>query len=89
MEIGINKSVEVRSNEEINVAALNVLLSAENKAVGNIKSIRQFPGGFSNLTYLVETDVKDLVLRRPPAGAKNIKGGHDMVREFRLLDAIK
>lgn len=89
MEIGINKSVEVRSNEEINIAALNAFLSAGKKAVGNIKSIRQFPGGFSNLTYLVETDVKDLVLRRPPAGAKNIKGGHDMVREFRLLDAIK
>jgi aminoglycoside phosphotransferase (APT) family kinase protein len=89
MEVGINKSVDVRSNEEINISELNTLLTAKNQAVGNVLSIRQFPGGFSNLTYLVETDTTNLVLRRPPAGAKNIKGGHDMVREYRLLEAIK
>jgi aminoglycoside phosphotransferase (APT) family kinase protein len=89
MEVGSNKSVSVRSSEEINIADLNALLSAQNRAVGNVVSIRQFPGGFSNLTYLIRTDTMTLVLRRPPAGAKHIKGGHDMVREYRLLEAIK
>ncbi|MFT6203916.1 MAG: aminoglycoside phosphotransferase (APT) family kinase protein [Spirosomataceae bacterium] len=89
MEVGSNKSVDVRSNEEINIEELNALLTAKNQVVGNVLSIRQFPGGFSNLTYLVETDTTNLVLRRPPAGAKHIKGGHDMMREYRLLEAIK
>ncbi|TAE93361.1 MAG: phosphotransferase family protein, partial [Runella slithyformis] len=29
------------------------------------------------------------VLRRPPFGAKHIKGGHDMGREFRVLSALQ
>ncbi|MBM74159.1 MAG: phosphotransferase family protein [Proteobacteria bacterium] len=54
---------------------------------GNIK-IEQFPSGFSNLTYLISDEVDhEYVLRRPPFGA-NIKGGHDMKREYRILHAL-
>jgi aminoglycoside phosphotransferase (APT) family kinase protein len=52
--------------------------------VGEVLEITQFPGGFSNLTYCLKTSTKEYVLRRPPFGA-NIKGGHDMGREFRVL----
>ena len=49
--------------------------------------VRQFPSGFSNLTYLVTVDGRDLVLRRPPPGA-NAEGGHDMDREATILGAL-
>ena len=49
--------------------------------------VRQFPSGFSNLTYLVRVGGREVVLRRPPPGA-DVKGGHDMGREVRILRAL-
>ncbi|PHN08231.1 phosphotransferase family protein [Flavilitoribacter nigricans] len=46
----------------------------------------QFAGGFSNLTYLLKIEDRELVLRRPPHGA--IKRGHDMGREYRVLSHL-
>ena len=46
--------------------------------------IEQFPSGHSNLTYLLRIGDRELVLRRPPFGAK-IKTAHDMGREYRIL----
>ena len=50
-------------------------------------NITAFPGGFSNLTYLIESDTNAWVLRRPPHGLKIAKA-HDMVREFSILSAL-
>jgi len=52
-----------------------------------INRIKQFPSGFSNLTYFLDTNLGELVLRRPPFGA-NIKSAHDMHREYRVLDML-
>lgn len=49
--------------------------------------IEQFPGGHSNLTYLVRLGGLEFVLRRPPFG-KVAPKAHDMPREYRLLAAI-
>ena len=49
--------------------------------------IEQFPGGHSNLTYLVRLGSHEFVLRRPPFGQVAPKA-HDMPREYRLLAAI-
>jgi aminoglycoside phosphotransferase (APT) family kinase protein len=49
--------------------------------------VRQFPSGFSNLTYLVTVGGREVVLRRPPPGA-DVKGGHDMGREATILGAL-
>jgi aminoglycoside phosphotransferase (APT) family kinase protein len=51
-------------------------------------AVRQFPSGFSNLTYLLTAGDAELVLRRPPFGTRP-KTGHDMGREFRVLSALK
>lgn len=49
--------------------------------------VAQFPGGHSNLTYLIRCGGAELVLRRPPLGPVPPKA-HDMAREFRWLAAV-
>lgn len=49
--------------------------------------VRQFPGGHSNLTYLVRRAGVEYVLRRPPFGSK-VKSAHDMGREHTVLSAL-
>jgi aminoglycoside phosphotransferase (APT) family kinase protein len=49
--------------------------------------VEQFPGGHSNLTYLLRFGDREFVLRRPPLGPVAPRA-HDMAREFHILDAI-
>ena len=48
----------------------------------------QISGGYSNLTFLVQTPEMKLILRRPPFGEKIAKA-HDMGREFRILQSLQ
>ena len=50
-------------------------------------AIEQFPGGHSNLTYLIRFGDVELVLRRPPLGPVP-PTAHDMAREHRWLAAL-
>lgn len=50
-------------------------------------SVSLISGGKSNLTYLVATGGKEVVLRRPPLGHV-LPTAHDMRREFRVLSAL-
>jgi len=50
-------------------------------------TIAQFPGGHSNLTYLVRFGETEVVVRRPPLGPV-APTAHDMAREFRWLSAM-
>lgn len=80
----------VRPGEQLDQAALQAYLADHVSYVGKLATIEQFPGGYSNLTYALTTvDGQAYVLRRPPAGAKAIKGGHDMGREFRVLTLLQ
>ena len=78
----------VRAGEELEPTALDAFMRL---AIGGEPDgpplVRQFPGGFSNLTYAVTWDGRDFVLRRPPFGARG-GGAHDMVREYRVLGAM-
>ena len=49
--------------------------------------VAQFPGGHSNLTYLVRFGEVDIVVRRPPLGPVP-PTAHDMAREFRWISAM-
>ena len=78
----------VRKGEELNEEKLKPFLF-ENELIKNVNSeldVSQFSTGFSNLTYLLKIENKELVLRRPPKGA--IKRGHDMGREFKVLTGL-
>lgn len=83
-----DEPTNTRSGEELNTAALQSYISQENLQLGEIKEVRQFPGGFSNLTYVLTTATGQFVLRRPPFGA-NIKSAHDMGREFKVLSLLQ
>jgi aminoglycoside phosphotransferase (APT) family kinase protein len=56
-------------------------------AFGAPLSIRQFRGGQSNPTYLLETPVRRYVLRRKPPG-KLLPSAHAVDREFRIISAL-
>ncbi len=49
--------------------------------------VEQFPGGHSNLTYLLRYGDREFVMRRPPLGPVAPKA-HDMGRECRVLSAL-
>ncbi len=49
--------------------------------------VEQFPGGHSNLTYLVRFGAREFVVRRPPFGPVP-PTAHDMAREHRWLSAV-
>ncbi len=84
----IDQPQEIRQGEELDQNKLIEYLSRELEGFHGSIEVSQFPSGFSNLTYLIKTDQKEYVLRRPPFGA-NIKGGHDMAREFKVLSTLK
>jgi len=89
MDSLIDKARKVREGEGLDLGVLGGYLSEHAPEVGEIVEVLQFPGGYSNLTYLLKgKDGGEYVLRRPPFGAK-IKSAHDMGREFRVLSALK
>ena len=78
----------VRKGEELNEAPLKVFMQKNNliEDTNCDLEVSQFSNGFSNLTYLLQIENKEYVLRRPPAGA--IKRGHDMGREYKVLSNL-
>jgi len=79
-----------RPGEELDAARIQHFLQQALpgfSAAPGIDHISQFPGGASNLTYLLRIGERELVLRRPPFGTK-ARTAHDMGREFRVLSSL-
>ncbi len=94
MRSPIDETIAVRASEAINGEALLAWLAGNVPEIMSADAqleIRQFPAGFSNLTYLVTitsaNESRRVVLRRPPRG---VKPGiaHDVGREHDLLKAL-
>jgi len=83
----IDGTKPVRPGEELPLEKLGAFLREALGAPEGDLVIEQFPGGHSNLTYLVKIGDKEAVLRRPPFGSK-VKSAHDMGREFRVLSKL-
>ncbi len=83
----VNDSTLVRAGEELDLAPLASYLSKHLGTPRSAIEIKQFPGGHSNLTYLIRFDGQEFVLRRPPVGPV-APTAHDMPREYKLLSAI-
>jgi aminoglycoside phosphotransferase (APT) family kinase protein len=86
--IPLDGSKPVRHGEELDLAALDAYLTAQLPGISGPLVIEQFPSGYSNLTYLLRKGDTELVLRRPPA-AVQVKSGHDMAREHRVLSGLQ
>ena len=83
----LDQATTIRSGEELNTKSLLAFFQTTFPAIDERVEITQFPSGFSNLTYLLRMVDKEWVLRRPPFGA-NVKSGHDMSREFKVLSGL-
>jgi aminoglycoside phosphotransferase (APT) family kinase protein len=83
----LDQPAAMRSGEELDPARVLELVRGLFPDIRGEIRIRQFPSGYSNLTYLVSIGTRDLILRRPPFGTK-AKTAHDMAREYRVLVAL-
>ena len=83
----IDQPKQIREGEELNTTTLQEYLKAKLPQYQGDLEVQQFPGGASNLTYLLKVGDTELVLRRPPFGPK-IKSAHDMSREYRIFSNL-
>jgi len=77
----------MRAGEELDLVRLEPFLLRHFPGLSGHLIAMQFPGGHSNLTYLVRLGCEEMVLRRPPFGSK-VKSAHDMSREYRVLSKL-
>src|SRR4030042_5031298 len=83
----IDEPVDVREGEELDSVKVGEFLKDAFPGITGAIRIKQFPNGYSNLTYQIQAGNRELILRRPPFGKKP-KSGHDMSREYRILKAL-
>lgn len=86
------ETAQVRAGDEQDWVALERYLRATigddlGDAAAEPMTVRQFPHGSANLTYLVRFGETRLVVRRPPHGVL-APGAHDMAREHRVLSRL-
>lgn len=78
---------EVAEPLRFDVARLEAYLAAHAPGFSGPLTVRQFKGGQSNPTYLLETPARSYVLRRKPPG-KLLPSAHAVDREFRVIRAL-
>jgi len=77
----------VRDNSRFDEARLDAWLRATLADYRGPLAVKQFDGGQSNPTYLLQTPARKYVLRRKPPGVL-LKSAHAVDREFRVLRAL-
>lgn len=84
----------VRASEQLDWDALSAFVREKLAAVLGAgfdneapMAVEQFPGGHSNLTYMLRFGEQEFVMRRPPFGPVPPRA-HDMAREYRILEAV-
>lgn len=84
----------VRTSENLDWRSLADYLRSKLTSLGlpNFDShaemqVAQFPGGHSNLTYLLRFGAAEMVMRRPPLGPVPPRA-HDVARESRVLSSL-
>lgn len=85
---GSNPATAVRPGEELDWLALDRCLKKALPGLAGEPIVSQFAGGNSNLTYRLQYDNDDLVVRRPPFGTK-ARSAHSMIREYRIMKQLK
>jgi aminoglycoside phosphotransferase (APT) family kinase protein len=83
-----DQATQIRTGEELDLAVIDAYLKVNIAGLAGTAQISQFPGGASNLTYLIRYPDQEFVLRRPPFGQK-ARSAHDMGREYRIINQLK
>ena len=78
---------DVAAALQIDAASLERYLAANVAGFAGPLAVRQFKGGQSNPTYLLETPRRRYVLRRKPPG-KLLPSAHAVDREYRVIRAL-
>jgi aminoglycoside phosphotransferase (APT) family kinase protein len=78
---------EVATPLRFDAARLEAYLASRVSGFAGPLTVRQFKGGQSNPTYLLETPGRSYVLRRKPPG-KLLPSAHAVDREFRVISAL-
>lgn len=84
----VDQPVNLRDDDRLDIHAITAWLAERVPGLGARPTVRQYPGGASNLTYLLQWPDRELILRRPPFGQK-AASAHDMGREVRFLTALR
>ena len=79
--------MEVRPDERFDEGRLADFLRGRLEGSERPLRVRQFGGGAANLTYHLDFDGQEYVLRRPPLGPV-APSSHDMAREYRVLSVL-
>lgn len=86
----IDRPQDVRDEDAFDVDAVHAWLAERIEGIdvdGPPRDVRQFRGGASNLTYLLDYRERELILRRPPPGTKAATA-HDMRREHDVMSGL-
>src|SRR4029078_8203526 len=78
---------DVAAALRIEFTRLKGYLAANAAGFAGLLTVRQFKGGQSNPTYLLETPRRRYVLRRKPPG-KLLPSAHAVDREYRVIRAL-
>lgn len=78
----------LRDEDAFDTAAVHEWLSSRVDGLTGAPEVHQYPGGASNLTYLLSYPDRELILRRPPRGQK-AASAHDMRREYTVQEKLK
>lgn len=84
----LDEASEVREGETLDLDKVDQYLKQVLPDLEGAVSVKQFPGGASNLTYLLQYHNRDLILRRPPFGHV-AKSAHDMIRESNIMQSLR
>ena len=87
--MGINNLVSIREKHTFDLQELNNWIGQNLSNYGNINNIKQFVGGQSNPTFIIEFDEKKpLILRKKPPG-KLLPSAHAIEREYKVQKALE
>jgi len=86
-QVAFTGTKEVAEPLRFDPARLQAYLAREVKGFAGPLTVRQFKGGQSNPTYLLQTPARRYVLRRKPPG-KLLPSAHAVDREFRVIRAL-
>jgi aminoglycoside phosphotransferase (APT) family kinase protein len=78
---------DVREAHRFDIALLKSYMESHVEDFQGPLTVRQFKGGQSNPTYLLEATSGKYVLRRKPPG-KLLKSAHAVEREYRIISAL-